>query len=194
MFYDGVKKRVQSNRQFTQDIRQWHKSSIEAEKISHKEALGRTTRQNNCKPGTMSERKFAFHIYSAHVLFPNITSIKRQMQSRRVEVISTSTPQRGGTCFTMVWIIECRATDSLHKTCGNDTSLPSKLEKNISQGSIEPYNTPNNCKPETDSQQKITFDICSAHLLFPNITSIKRQKHRKERTDHLYVNSKEEWN
>ena len=37
MFYDGVNIRVQSNRQFTQDLRQWHKSSIEAEKnISHK--------------------------------------------------------------------------------------------------------------------------------------------------------------
>ena len=32
MFYDGVNNRVQSNRQFTQDFRQWHKSSIEAEK------------------------------------------------------------------------------------------------------------------------------------------------------------------
>ena len=32
MFYDGVNNRVQSNRQFTQDSRQWHKSYIEAEK------------------------------------------------------------------------------------------------------------------------------------------------------------------
>ena len=45
MFYDGVNNRVKSDRQFTQDLRQWHKSSIEAEKESHKEALGRTARQ-----------------------------------------------------------------------------------------------------------------------------------------------------
>ena len=32
MFYDGVDNRVQSSQQFTQDLRQWHKSSIEAEK------------------------------------------------------------------------------------------------------------------------------------------------------------------
>ena len=30
--FDGVNNRVQSNRQFTQDVRQWQKSSIEAEK------------------------------------------------------------------------------------------------------------------------------------------------------------------
>ena len=43
--YDGVNIRAQSNRQFTQDLRQWHYSSMEAEKISHKEALDFTTRQ-----------------------------------------------------------------------------------------------------------------------------------------------------
>ena len=43
--FDGVNHRVQSNRQFTHDIWQWHKSSIEAEKKPHKEALERATRQ-----------------------------------------------------------------------------------------------------------------------------------------------------
>ena len=50
-------------------------------------------------------------------------------RDRREQVITTSTPKRSGTCFTMVWIIECKATDSLHKTSGNDTSLPSKQKK-----------------------------------------------------------------
>ena len=50
MFDDDVNNREQSNRQFTQDLRQWHKSSIEAEKKSHKEALDLTTRQYNCEP------------------------------------------------------------------------------------------------------------------------------------------------
>ena len=60
IFYDDVHHRMRSNRQFTQDIRQWHKSSIEAEKKSHMEALDLTTRQNNTKPGTMSQQNFAF--------------------------------------------------------------------------------------------------------------------------------------
>ena len=93
----------------------------------------------------------------------------------------------------MVWIFERRATDSLHKTCGNDTILPSKQKKN-SQGSIGLHNTPKACKSEQDSQQKITFYICSAHVLFPNITSIKRQMQRQEKTGRFHVNSKKEWN
>ena len=116
----------------TQDLRQGHKSSIEAGKKSQG-SIGPYNTPNTCKPEKDSQQKFTFHIYSAHVLFPNITSIKRQMQTRRVEVISTSTPKRGGTCFTMVWIIECRETDSLHKTCGKDTRLPSKQKKNLTR-------------------------------------------------------------
>ena len=82
MFYDGVNSRVQSNRQFTQDFLHRHKSSIAAEKVSHKEALDLTTRQNICKPKTMSKQKFAFQKCLTHVLFPKITSIKRQMQTQ----------------------------------------------------------------------------------------------------------------
>ena len=94
----------------------------------------------------------------------------------------------------MVWIIECRAADILHKTCGNDTSLPPKPKKNISQGSIGPYDTPNNCRTETVSQTKFTFHLCCTHVLFSNITSIKRQMQRQERTGHFHVNSKKGWN
>ena len=66
--------------------------------------------------------------------------------------------------------------------------------KNISQGSIGPYNTPNNCKPETDFQQKFSFHICSNHVLISDITSLKRQVQRQERTGQFHVKSKEEWN
>ena len=69
MLYNGVNNRVQSNRQFTQGPRQWHKSSIEAEKISPREALDITTRQNNCEPGKKSNKKIAFQLCSTHVLF-----------------------------------------------------------------------------------------------------------------------------
>ena len=79
MFYDGVDNRVQSNRQFTQDLRQWHKSSIEAEKISHNEALDLTT-PKQLWTRKKSNKKIAFQICLTHVLFPKITSIKRQMQ------------------------------------------------------------------------------------------------------------------
>ena len=63
-----------------------------------------------------------------------------------------------------------------------------------SQGIIGPYNTPNNCKPETDFQQKFTFHICSNHVLISDIKSLKRQVQRQERTGQFHVNSKEEWN
>ena len=40
MFYVGVNNRVQSNRQFTQDLRQGHKFSIEAEKNISQGSIG----------------------------------------------------------------------------------------------------------------------------------------------------------
>ena len=52
----------------------------QSRKKSHKEPLYLTTRQNICKPKTMSKQKFAFQLCFTHVLFPKITSIKRQMQ------------------------------------------------------------------------------------------------------------------
>ena len=115
-------------------------------------------------------------------------------RDRRKQVISTSTPKRSGTCFTMVWIIECRATDSLHKTCGNDTSLQSKQKKISHKAALDLTTLQNNCKPGTMSQQKFAFQICLTHVLFPNIASIKRQMQRQERTGQFHVNSKEEWN
>ena len=93
----------------------------------------------------------------------------------------------------MVWIIECRATDSLHKTCGNDTSLPAKQEKTSHKEALELKTRQNNCKPGTMSKQKFALKLCSTHVLFPNIRSKKRQIQRQERTGHLNVNSKEEW-
>ena len=117
-----------------------------------------------------------------------------RFRDRREQVIYTSTPKRSGTWFTMVWIVECRATESLHKTCGNDISLPSKQRKNISRGSIGPYNTPHQLWTGKKIQQKITFQLFSTHVLFPNITSKKCQMQRPERTSHFHANSKDEWN
>ena len=110
-------------------------------KTSHKEALELKTRQNNCKPGTMSKQNSPFKYVSPMCYSQTSQAKSARCRDRREQVTSTSTPKRSGTCFTMVWIIECRATESLHKTCGNDISLPSKQKKNISQGSIGPYNT-----------------------------------------------------
>ena len=290
MFYDGVNHREQSSRQFTQDLRQWHKSSIEAEKNISQGSIGPYNTPNNCKPKTDFQQKFTFHICSNHVLISDITSLKRQVQrqertgqfhvnskeewnklydgeyssaeqstnytrlaamtqvfhrsrkkrltrkhwtlqhakttvnrekcpskisplkyiwpmcyshtsqtknarcrDRREQVISTSTPKRSGTCFKMVWIIECRASD-ITQDLRQWHKSSIEAEKNISQGSIGPYNTPNNCKPKTDFQQKFTFHICSNHVLISDITSLKRQVQRQERTGHFHVNSKEEWN
>ena len=40
MLYNGLINREQSNRQFTQDLRQWHKTSIEAEKNISEGSIG----------------------------------------------------------------------------------------------------------------------------------------------------------
>ena len=74
------------------------------------------------------------------------------------------------------------------------TQVFHRSSEKIWQGSIGPYNTPNNCKPETDFQQKFSFHICSNHVLISDITSLKRQVQRQERTEQFHVKSKEEWN
>ena len=94
----------------------------------------------------------------------------------------------------MVWIIEWRATDSLHKTCGNDTSLPSKQKKISHKEALDLTTRQNNCKPGTMSKQKFALQICLTNLLFPNITSIKHMMERQESTGHFHVNSKKRWN
>ena len=94
----------------------------------------------------------------------------------------------------MVWIIECKATDSLHKTYGKDTSLPLKQKKISQKEALDLTTRQNICKPKTMSKQKFAFQICLTHVLFPKITSKKRQMQTQERTGHFHVHSKEEWN
>ena len=149
---------------------------------------------NNCKPETYRQQNITSQLSSTHVLFSNITSIKRYMQTQREPVTSTSTWKSRGTYFTMVWFIEYRATDSSHKTCDDNTSLPSVQKKISHKEALNLTTRQNNCKPGKMSKQKIDFQICLTHVLFPNITSIKRQMQRQERTGHFHVNSKEEWN
>ena len=195
MFYDGVNHREQSNQQFTQDLRQWHTSSIEAEKKyltrKHWTLQHATTTANREKNPT---KKSPFNYFQPMCYSQTSQAKSARCRDRREQVISTPTPKRSGTCFTMVWIIECRATDSLHETCGNDTSLPAKQKKTSHKEALELKTRQKNCKPGTMSKQKFAFQICLTHVLFPNITSIKRQMQRQERTGHFHVNSKEEWN
>ena len=154
MFYDGVNSRVQSNRQFTQDFLHRHKSSIAAEKVSHKEALDLTTRQNICKPKTMSKQKFAFQICLTHVLFPKITSIKRQMQTQettghfRVHSIEEWNMFYDG--------VNNRVQSNRQFTQDLRQWHKSSIEaeKNISQGSNGPYNTPQQLRTGKKIQQK----------------------------------------
>ena len=98
-------------------------------KISHKEVLDLTNDQKTVKrEKTLNKNSPSIDVRP--MCYSQTSQAKNTRCRDRIEqVISTSTPRRSGTCFTMVWIIECKATDSLHKTCGNDTSLPSKLEK-----------------------------------------------------------------
>ena len=69
-----------AEQQFTQHLRQWQKSSIQAEKTSHKEALDLTTRQITVNRKQIPNKKNTFHKCSIHVLISNITCLKRQMQ------------------------------------------------------------------------------------------------------------------
>ena len=142
----------------------------------------------------MSKQKFAFQICLTLVLFPNITSLKRQMQRQ----------ERTGhfhVNFKEEWNIFDDGVNNREQSNRQFTQdlrqwhkSSIEAEKNISQGSIEAYNTPNNCKPGTMSKQKFAFQICLTHVLFPNVTIKKRQMQRQERTGHFHVNSKEEWN
>ena len=129
MFYDGVNIRLQSNRQFTQDWRQWHKSSIEAGKKISQGSIGPYKWPNNCTSGKDSQQNSPSKYVRPQCYSRTSQAKNARCRDKREQVISTSTPSRSGTCFTMVWIIECKATDSLHKTCGNDTSLLSKQKK-----------------------------------------------------------------
>ena len=56
--------RVQSNRQFTQDLRRWHKSSIEKKYLTRKH----WTLQKNGKPGTESKEKSPFNFFHTCVI------------------------------------------------------------------------------------------------------------------------------
>ena len=133
-------------------------------KTSQKEALDLTTRQNNCEPGKNRPKKWPFK-YVRPMCYSQTSQAKNaRCRDRREQVISTSTPKRSGTCFTMVWILECRATDSLHKTCGNDTSLPSKQKKISHKVAMDLTTRQNNCEPGKKRNKKsrlsIMFDPC----------------------------------
>ena len=77
-------------------------------KLFHKEALYLTTRQNICKPKTMSMRNFSFQIRLTHVLFPNITSIKRQIK-RQEKNRSFPRPIQRGVEQSLQWCEYSRA-------------------------------------------------------------------------------------
>ena len=152
-----------------------------------------TTRQNNSKPGTMSKQKVAFQICVTQVLFPNITSKKRQMQTQERTVLFHVNSKEDRTCFTMVWIIECRASDITQDLWqGHKSSI--EAEKKSHKEGLDLTTRQNNCEPGEKSNKKLAFQLCSTHVLFPNSKSIKRQRQTQERTGHFQVHSKEEWN
>ena len=157
-------------------------------KISHKEALDLTTRQNNCKPGTMSKQNFDCQICLTNLLFPNITSIKHRMERQeRTGHFHVNSKEEWNIFYDGV---KNRVQSNRQFTQDIRQWHKSSIEaEKKTQGSIGPYNTPNSCKPETDSQKKITFHKCSNHVLISNIISLKRQMQRQERTGHFHVNS-----
>ena len=177
------------------DLRQWHKSSIEAKKNISQGSIGSYNTPKQLWTGEEKEQKKSPFNHVRPMCYSQRSQAKNaRCRHRREQVISTSTPKRSGTCFTMVWIIECKATDSLHKTCGNDTSLPSKQKKISHKEALDLTTRQNNSEPGKKSNKKVAFQLCSTHVLFPKITSKKRQLQTQERTGHFHVHSKEEWN
>ena len=152
-------------------------------------SIGPYNTPNSCKPGTRSKQKFAFQICSTNLLFPSITSIKRRMERQQRTGHFHVNSQRG-VKHVLRWCEKKSAEQpTIYTRYTAMTQVFHRSRKKISQGSTGPYNTPNNCKPETDSQQKNTFHKCSIHVLISNITSLKRQMQRQERTGHFHVNS-----
>ena len=146
-----------------------------------------------CKSEQDSQQKFTFNKCSAHVLFPNITSIKLQMQRQeKTGHFHVNSKKEWNNVFNGVNHLSAEQPTIYTRHMAMTQVFHRR--KKISQGSIGPCNTPNTCKPERESQQKLTFYISSAHVLFPNITSIKRQMQRQERKGHFRVSSKKEWN
>ena len=143
-------------------------------KISHKEALGLTTRQTTVNRKQIPNKKSP-STYVRPICYSQISQAwNAKCKDMREQITSTSTPKRSGTYFTIVWIFECIATDSSHKTCGNDTSLPTRQKKNISQGSIGPYNTPKQLWTRRTIQQKIRLSNMFDQFVIP--------KHHKHKT------------
>ena len=157
-------------------------------------SIGPCNTPNSCKPEKDSQQKFTSHACSNHVLISNITSLKRQMQRQvRTGHFHVNSTEEWNKLYDGV-NIRAQSNRQFTQDLRQWHYSSIEAEKKISQGSIGTHNTPKACKSEQDSQQKFTFYICSAHVLFPNITSIKRQVQRQEKTGHFHVNSKKEWN
>ena len=180
-------------RDITQDLRQWHKSSIDAEKKSYKEALGLTTRQITVNPKQISTK-----IHLSYLFEPCVNIKHHKLETPGAETRENRSLPRQLQRRVEQTLLRCEYSSAKRPTkytrLAARTQVFHRSREKIWQGSIGPYNTPNNCKPETDFQQKFTFHICSNHVLISDITSLKRQVQRQERTGQFHVNSKEEWN
>ena len=194
MFYNGVNNRVQSNRQFTQDLRQWHTTSIEAEKNISQGSIGPYNRPKQLWTGRKIEQKISLSIMFDPCVNPKHHKHKTP-DAETGEIRSLPRQLQRGVEHVLRWCESSSAEQAtLHKTCGNDTSLPSKQKKISHKEALDLTTRQNNREPGEKSNKKLAFQLCSTHVLFPNITSKKRQMQRQERTGHFHVNSKEEWN
>ena len=192
--YDGVNIRAQINRQITQELRQWHKSSIEAEKNISQGSTGPYNTPKQLWTGKKIEQKSSLSIMFDRCVIPKHHKHKTP-DAETGENRSLPRQLQRGVEHVLRW---CESSSAEQPTVYTRFAAMTKVfhsgRKNISQGSIGPYNTPNNCKPETDFQQKFSFHICSNHVLISDITSLKRQVQRQDRTEQFHVKSKEEWN
>ena len=191
--YDGVNIRVQINRQITQDLRQWHKSSIEAEKNISQGSIGPYNTPKQLWTWRKIE-KISLSIMFDPCVIPKHHKHKTP-DAETGENRSLPRQLQRGVEHVLRWCESSSAEQAtLHKTCGNDTSLPSKQKKISHKEALDLTTPQNNYEPGEKSNKKLAFQLCSTHVLFPNITSKKRQMQRQERTGHFHVNSKEEWN
>ena len=194
MFYDCVNIRVQSNRQFTQDLRQWHKSSIEAEKNISQGSIGSYNTPKQLRTGEKKEQKSRVSIMFDPCVIPKHHEHKTP-DAETGEKRSFPRQLQRGVEHVWRWCEQSSAKQpTVYTRLAAMTQVFHRSRKNISQWSIGPYNTPKQLWTRKKSNKKIAFQICLTHVLFPKITSIKRQMQRQERTGHYHVHSKEELN
>ena len=141
----------------TPDLRQWHKSSIEAEKNISQGSIGPYNTPKQPWTGRKIEQKI-----SLSIMFEPCVNIRHhKLETPGAETRENRSIPRQlqrGVEQTLRWSEYSSAEQPTNYTrLAAMTQVFHRRRKKILQGSIGPYNTPNNCKPETDFNKNSPF-------------------------------------